>query len=88
MLLVAGSISTGIVLGLRYRVYILLPVILVGALVISTISPQPLWQVWTSVLIFAVLLQLSYVAGALLRFATSSGVTANVPGGLSRARSH
>ncbi|OKO82434.1 hypothetical protein AC630_12830 [Bradyrhizobium sp. AS23.2] len=88
MLLIAGSISTGLVLGLRYRVFILLPAILVGALAISAVSPQPLWQAWTSVLTFAVLLQISYVAGALLRFATSSGVTANVPGELSRARSH
>lgn len=87
MLLIAGSISTGIALGLWYRVFILLPVILVGTLAICAISPQPFWQVWTSVLTFAVLLQLSYVGGALLRFTTCRGVTAGVPGELSRARS-
>ncbi|MDN3278936.1 hypothetical protein QWJ07_32065 [Frankia sp. RB7] len=88
MLLIAGSILTGLVLGLRYRVFILVPVILVGALTIGAISPQPLWQVFTSVATFAVLLQLSYVGGALLRFTTSSGVSSNLPGELSRARSH
>jgi len=69
-------------------VFILVPVILVGALAICAISPQPLWQVWTSVATFAVLLQMSYVGGALLRFTTGGGVAANVPGELSRVRSH
>jgi hypothetical protein len=88
MLLIAGSISSGLVLGLRYRVFALLPAILVGAFAICAISPQPLWQVWASVLTFVVLLQLSYVGGALLRFATSGGVTADVPAELARARTH
>lgn len=88
MLLIAGSIATGLVLGLRYRVFILVPVILFGAFAICTISPLPLSQVWTSVVTFAVVLQMSYVGGALLRFATGGGITASVPGELSRVRSH
>jgi hypothetical protein len=88
MLLIAGSISTGLVLGLRYRVFILVPVIFVGALAICAISPQPLWQVWTSIATSAVLLQMSYVGGALLRFVTSSEVTSDASDELSRARSH
>lgn len=88
MLLIAGSILTGLALGQRYRVFILVPVILVGALAIVAISPQPLWQMFTSVGTFAILLQLSYIGGALLRFTTSNGVSANLPGELSRARSH
>jgi hypothetical protein len=88
MLLIAGSISTGLVLGLRYRVFVLVPVILVGAVAICAISPQSLWQACGSVATFAVLLQISYVGGALLRFATRGGMIANGPGPLSRARSH
>jgi hypothetical protein len=84
MLLIVGSIAMGLVLGLRYRVFILVPVILVATLAICAISPQPLWHAFTT----AVLLQLSYVAGALLKFTTSGEVTANLPGELSRARSH
>ena len=67
---------------------VFLPAILVGAFAICAISPQPLWQVCASVLTFVVLLQLSYVGGALLRFATSGGVTADVPAELARARTH
>jgi|tagenome__1003787_1003787.scaffolds.fasta_scaffold20348430_2 hypothetical protein len=88
MLLIAGSISTGLVLGLRYRVFVLVPVILVGAVAICAISPQSLWQACASVATFAVLLQISYVGGALLRFATGGGMIANGPGQLSRARPH
>lgn len=86
MLLIVGSISIGLILGLRYRVFILMPVILAGALAICAISPHPLWQVCASVTTFAVLLQLSYVCGALLRFTTGGGITANLSGELSRAR--
>ena len=77
MLLIAGSASAGAVLGLRCRVFMLAPVILVGALAICAISQQPLWQVCMTIATFAVLLQLSYVGGALLRFAISGG--ANLP---------
>ena len=84
MLLIGGSIAMGLVLGLRYRVFILLPVILAGAFAIYLISSQPLWQMWTTVMTFAVLLQISYVVGALLSFGTAGGVAALVPGELSR----
>ncbi|MGY3346727.1 MULTISPECIES: hypothetical protein [unclassified Bradyrhizobium] len=88
MLLIAVSISTGLILGLRYRVFILVPVILVGALAIGALSPQPLWQVCTTIATFAGLLQLSYLGGALLQYLISGGVTASLPGELSRARSN
>jgi hypothetical protein len=88
MLLIIGSIAAGILLGLRYRVFVLVPVILVGTFAICAISPQPLAQAWMSAVTFAVLLQMSYVGGALMRFATSGGVTAGIPGELSRVRSH
>jgi len=86
MLLIAGSIIMGLVLGLRYRVFILVPAIFLGALGIYATSPQPLSQVFASVVTFAVLLQVSYLGGALLRFATSGEVTANIPNGLSRVQ--
>lgn len=88
MLLIVGSIATGILLGVRYRVFVLVPVILVGAFAICAISQQPLAQAWVSAVTFAVLLQMSYVGGALLRFAISGGVTTGIPGELSRVRSH
>ena len=88
MLLIIGSIATGILLGLRYRVFVLVPAILVGAFAICAISPQPLAQACVSAVTFAVLLQMSYVGGALMRFATSGGVAASIPGELSRVRSH
>lgn len=85
MLLIAGSIVMGLALGLRYRVFVLLPVIMAGTFAICAITPQPLWQVWTSVVTFAVLLQIAYVGGALLRFATSGGLTSGISGQLSRS---
>ena len=85
MLLIAGSIVMGLALGLRYRVFILVPVILAGTFAICAMTPQPLWQVWTSVVTFAVLLQIAYLGGALLRFASSGGVTAQVHAQLSRS---
>lgn len=86
MLLIAVSVSTGFVLGLRYRVFILVPAILTGTLAIIAISQQPLAQICVAVATFAVLLQMSYVVGAIFRFATTSRISANVPGEFSRAR--
>lgn len=62
-LLVAATVLIGLALGLRYPVFILLPVMPVGGFLISAATSHLLW----SVLIFAVLLQLSYLGGALLR---------------------
>ncbi|MBR0994288.1 hypothetical protein JQ580_26555 [Bradyrhizobium japonicum] len=86
MLLIAGSIAMGILVGLRYRVFVLVPIILVGTFAICAISPEPLPQALVSTLTFALLLQISYVGGALLKFAAGGGVTAVVPGELSRIR--
>ncbi|GGI33696.1 hypothetical protein [Bradyrhizobium guangdongense] len=70
-MLAAYTIMTGLVLGLRYRVLVLPPVILVGWLVIAAISSQP----WLSALIFAVLLQISYLAGIVLKGSTRASIT-------------
>lgn len=65
-MLAAYTILIGLMLGLRYRVFVLPPAILVGWLVIAAISSQP----WSSALIFAVLLQMSYLTGMALRGST------------------
>ncbi|MBR0725013.1 hypothetical protein [Bradyrhizobium manausense] len=62
-MLAAYTVLIGLMLGLRYRVVVLPPVILAGWLVIAAISSQP----WSSALIFAVLLQMSYLTGMVLR---------------------
>ncbi|HXH44011.1 MAG TPA: hypothetical protein VNK51_09220 [Bradyrhizobium sp.] len=62
-MLVAGTVLIGLVLGLRYSVFILIPVTPLGWLAICATTSHSL----SSLLIFAVLLQLSYLAGALLR---------------------
>ncbi|WP_128924009.1 hypothetical protein [Bradyrhizobium guangxiense] len=62
-MLVAGTVLIGLALGLRYPVFILIPGIALGGIVVSATTSHSL----SSVLIFVVLLQLSYLAGALLR---------------------
>ena len=88
MLLIAGSIAMGLLLGLRYRVFVLVPIILVGTFAICAISPEPMPRALVSTVTFALLLQISYVGGALLKFATGSGVTAVIPDELGRVRPH
>lgn len=64
MALLAGyTILIGTVLGLRYRVFVLPPVIMLGGLLIIAISSHP----WSSILIFGTLLQISYLAGLFLK---------------------
>lgn len=62
-ILVAGTVLIGLALGLRYPVFILIPVIPLGGIAISVTTSHLL----SSVLVFVVLLQLSYLGGALLR---------------------
>lgn len=62
-MLVAGTVLIGLALGLRYPVFVLIPGIPLGGIVVSATTSHSL----SSVLIFVVLLQLSYLAGALLR---------------------
>lgn len=62
-ILIAVTVLIGLVLGLRYRVFILIPIIVLGGIVVGATASHFL----SSVLIFVVLLQLSYLAGALLR---------------------
>lgn len=62
-ILIAVTVLVGLALGYRYRVFILIPVIPLGGIVIGATTSQFL----SSVLIFIVLLQLSYLIGALLR---------------------
>lgn len=71
MTLLAGyTILMGTMLGLRYRVFVLPPVILLGGVLIIAISAQP----WSSALIFAFLLQLSYLAGMVLKGSTRGSI--------------
>ena len=62
-MLVALTVLIGLALGLRYRVFILIPIIALGGIVLGATTSDFL----SSVLVFVVLLQLSYLAGALLR---------------------
>ena len=71
MMLAAYTVMTGLLIGLRYRVVVLPPLILVGWLVIAAVSSQP----WLSALIFAILLQISYLTGIVLRGCTTPSIT-------------
>lgn len=62
-MLAASALLTGLILGLRYRVFILPPVTLLGGLVIYATSSQGL----LSIFLFAVLLQMGYLGAALLK---------------------
>lgn len=70
-MLAAYTVLIGLMLGLRYRVVVLPPVILVGWLMLFAISSQP----WSSALIFALLLQMSYLTGMVLKSSTRAITT-------------
>jgi hypothetical protein len=70
-MLAAYTVLIGLMLGLRYRVVVLPPVILVGWLMISAISSRPL----LSALIFTFLLQMSYLTGMVLKGSTRAIIT-------------
>src|SRR3954454_19154352 len=79
MILLAGfGLLTGILLGLRFTVLILVPVIiLVGAFTISIdiMSGMGFWWIVLDIFVVSVALQMGYVAGAalaLLRHGTAS----------------
>jgi len=69
-MLAAYTVLIGLMLGLRYRVFVLPPLILLGGLLIIAISSQP----WSSALMFAFLLQLSYLTGMVLKGSTRESV--------------
>ena len=62
MLLAAYSVLIGFILGRRYRVFVLLPAMLLGGLVIYASSSHAL----SPFVIFAVLVQIGYLGGSLL----------------------
>ncbi|MEH2492807.1 hypothetical protein [Bradyrhizobium sp. AZCC 2230] len=70
-MLAAYTVLIGLMLGLRYRVVVLPPVILIGWLTIFAISLRP----WSSALIFALLLQMSYLTGMVLKGSTKAFFT-------------
>ncbi|WP_152033063.1 hypothetical protein [Bradyrhizobium sp. DOA9] len=63
-MLAAYAVWTGLALGLWFRVLVLPPVILVGGLAVHASSSQPL----SSFLVFAVLVQIGYLAACLLKY--------------------
>ena len=71
MMLAAYTVMTGLLIGLRYRVVVLPPLILLGWLAIAAVSSQP----WLSALIFAILLQISYLTGIVLKGFTTANIT-------------
>ena len=73
--LVICSTLIGSVLGIRFRFPILLPVIFLGSIflvIVSIIRDEPASQALWSVVVFAFLLQLGYVAAAWCRHAVTS----------------
>jgi hypothetical protein len=68
------SMLTGLVLGIRFRFVILLPIIAVGAALLTAISATnggALSQTVAAIVVFASLLQFGYICTALFRHAVS-----------------
>lgn len=63
------SLLTGSLLGSRFRIFVLPPIIVLGAMMIGTISAlcgqEPAHAV-AAILVFATVLQLGYLCGAIL----------------------
>jgi hypothetical protein len=74
------SMLTGLVLGIRFRFVILLPIIAVGAALLTAISAirgGALSQTVAAIVVFASLLQLGYICTALFRHAVSRPTSAS-----------
>ena len=74
------SILTGLVLGIRFRFIILLPIIAVGAALLTAISAirgGALSQTVAAIVVFASFLQLGYICTALFRHAVSRPTSAS-----------
>lgn len=76
------SMLIGSVLGIRFRFLVLLPIIVLGAIGLGTISGAqgaPLSQTITAIVIFATLLQLGYLCTTLFKFAVMPDYAAGRP---------
>lgn len=63
----------GAVLGVRFRVVILFPVIFIGAIALAVVTTDATWsQTILAIVVFAASLQLGYVCTLLLRPAIAS----------------
>jgi hypothetical protein len=74
------SMLTGLALGIRFRFVILLPIIAVGAALLTAISAirgGALSQTVAAIVVFASLLQLGYICTALFRHVVSRSTSAS-----------
>jgi len=69
-------LGLGAALGLRFRIFVLLPVILLGLFVCTAIGlaqGTTIWSIMLTNLIAATCLQIGYLGGALLKFRIFAG---------------
>ena len=70
LLLIAGTLL-GAVLGLRFKVLVLLPAIVVGAVSLAVVAPlhgTAIWATGVSMIAWAIALQFGYLLGLFTRF--------------------
>lgn len=64
-MLIASSFVIGVLLATKFRVFVLLPMIILGAVVILLANIlSPITQICTEIVTFAVALQVGYLVGA------------------------
>jgi hypothetical protein len=78
IILILLSLLVGAVLGLRFKVFVLVPVIS-GALAIVVVDGiargDPLWRLAFTMIVIATVLQLGYILGNVVRFVISAART-------------
>jgi hypothetical protein len=71
MVILAMCLLVGVVLGFRFKVFVLIPAIAALSFLMAisgAIAGHTLWQIAISIVLFAALLQVGYLCGVLLRF--------------------
>jgi hypothetical protein len=64
-MLIASSFVIGVLLATKFRVFVLLPMIILGAVVILLVSVfHPIAEICTEIVTYAVALQVGYLVGA------------------------
>ena len=69
-------LGIGSALGLRFRIFVLLPVILLGLFgctAVGLAQGKPIWSIMLTILVGATCLQIGYLGSALLKFLIFSG---------------
>jgi hypothetical protein len=72
MVTLAMCLLTGVVLGLRFKVFALIPavgVLFVFVAVSGAVAGRGIWGIAGSIILLAAVLQVGYLCGVLLRFA-------------------